>query len=260
MRKPSPLLAYFLATLFVLSWWSLAFNESTGCSVPLKREIPLEKQHLVPLSTLSREAIESALKGDLHMMLRLVQEWQVDAELLELSGVGSVKKLSKEKYLHALALGRHLLNLKEGDGQSQFLPQTFASASILLALSPHEEIVAIPKGIRELTTLYPKSLTDRIPLNAERDFSEKLFLKKPDVAFVSNYSHPATLEALKNQGITLFTLPALDTVSDIIDAIGQVGDVTGHPLKAELLQLFVEATFLAIDNRIEIPQKKGCSF
>lgn len=260
MQKPSPLLVYIFATLFVLSWWSLAFKEEKSFRTRIDETAPLTKPHELPLSTLSREAIEAALKGDPEMMLRLIQEWQLDAELLELSGVNPVKKLSKEQYLHAIALGRHLLHLKEGDESSQFLPQTFASASILLALSPHEEIVAIPKGIRELTTLYPKSLTDQIPLNAERDFSEKHFLKKPDIAFVSNYSHPAALEALKNQGIALFTLPPLDTVNDILDAIEQMGEATKHPLKGELLKIFVEATFLAIDNRIDIPEKKRVLF
>jgi iron complex transport system substrate-binding protein len=250
---------YCFSSLFILSWWTLAFYEKT---VP-KEPHPVKSFHSPSrplfLSPLSREKIQQGLKGDLQVILSLLQEWQVDADLLEMSGRKSVKTLSKEKYLKALSIGRELA-VSEESLKGRFLPQTYAAASILLAICPLETIVAIPKGVRDLTHLYPKSLTNKIPLNAERDFSEKLYLKKPTLAFVSNYSHPATLTALKEQGINLLTLSSLETLEEIIETIGEVGRVTDYPLKAKLLQIFVEATFLAIDNRIEIPPPEKVLF
>ncbi len=254
MQKSYPYYAFL--TLFILTWWSLAFKENGAKPLPFEKKKLHSKETALILSPFSRELIQQALSGDLKTIVSLIQEWQTDADLLEVQGVKEVKTLSKEKYLRALSIGRHL-SLSKEETAHRFLPQTYASASILLALSDVDEIVSIPKGLRDLTTIYPKALTDQIPLNSERDSSEKLYLKKPDLAFVSNYSHPSTLKALENQGIALFTLPSLETIQEIIDTIGQLGEITDHPLKGELLQIFVEATFLAIDNRIQsTPAKK----
>src|SRR5690606_7206820 len=67
--------------------------------------------------------------------------------------------------------------------QQIFLPQTFVSASFLLALASPQEIAALPKGMRAQTHLYPKVLTDQIPLDTGRTNSEQLYRLHPGTAF-----------------------------------------------------------------------------
>ncbi len=96
----------------------------------------------------------------------------------------------------------------------------------------------------------------RIPTNIDRIYSEGLFLARPDLAFVAPYSHPPALEVLRNQGIPLFTLKHSNTPEDIKEALLKVGHASNHPLEAQLLTIFMEASFLAIDNRLHALQNE----
>lgn len=227
------------------------------------------------LSPFSRDDIKSALSGDIDLMTKLMKEWDIDAQILESQGLLGIQKLKRSSFIRAQMIGRkikeksnsELSNLTEQVKRpvvfddrgtpfslnplfDKFLPQTFVSASFLFALASPEEIIAIPNGMRAQTSLYPKSLTDRIPLDTDRAYSEQLYKEDPKVAFVADYSHPATLEMLSNQGIPLFTLNAMKTVQQVEDAVTRVGSVVNHPLEAEVLSLFIESAMLAIDNRL----------
>jgi len=202
-------------------------------------------------------------------------DWDVDARILEKHGLLNVRRLPREKFLKAQMIGRKLLNSNSQDLQElrkkfcsksiiddsglsfdadysfkKFLPQTYISASFLLSLTEPENIVAIPQGFRHQKELYPETVTDRIHLDINRYNSEKIYQSKPDIAFVANYSHPSTLQALTNQGVPLFTLNAIDTLPEIKNAIKRIGHVIQRPLEAELLTLFMESAMLAIDNRL----------
>lgn len=227
------------------------------------------------LSPFSRDEIKSALSGDVELMTKLMKEWDVDAQILESQGLLGIRKLKRSSFIRAQMIGRKFkeqskeeLNILTEQVASpvifddqghpfmlspsihRFLPQTFVSASFLFALASPEEIIAIPNGMRAQTTLYPKALTDRVPLDTDRSYSELLYKENPGVAFVADYSHPATLEMLSNQGIPLFTLNAMKTVQQVEDAVIRVGNVINHPLEAEVLSLFIESAMLAIDNRL----------
>lgn len=227
------------------------------------------------LSPFSRDDIKSALSGDIELMTKLMKEWDVDAQILEGQGLLGIRKLKRSSFIRAQMIGRkfeeksdnELNNLSKqvtspvvfddkgtpfpvNSLSDKFLPQTFVSASFLFALASPKEIVAIPYGMRAQTELYPKSLTDLIPLDTDRAYSEQLYKENPKVAFVADYSHPATLGMLSNQGIPLFTLNAMKTVSQVEEAVIKVGGVINQPLKAEVLSLFIESAMLAIDNRL----------
>lgn len=208
-------------------------------------------------------------------MARLMKEWDVDAQILESQGLIGIRKLNRHSFIRCQMIGRKIkersiYELKELENQVKahvvyddkgtpfplplprkiFLPQTFVSASFLLAIASPEEIAAIPNGMRAQKHLYPKSLTDKIPLDTNRFNSEQLYKTYPSVAFVADYSHPATLEMLKNQGIPLFTLKEMKTIDQVQDAVVRIGNVANHPLEAEVLSLFIESAMLAIDNRL----------
>lgn len=273
----SKIALYTIPILFIFGWWSLAFFDKHP-SRPEKNfsAIKHRKAFTVPefssyLSSFSRDEIKSALSGDIELMTRLMKEWDVDAQILESQGLIGIRKLNRNAFIRSQMIGRKIkekdlelesqarsLIIFDDEGipfqpsttQQIFLPQTFVSASFLLALASPQEIAALPKGMRAQTHLYPKVLTDQIPLDTGRTNSEQLYRLRPGTAFVADYSHPATLEMLKNQGISLFTLKEMKTVDQVADAIARIGNVANHPLQAEVLSLFIESAMLAIDNRL----------
>ncbi len=87
-------------------------------------------------------------------------------------------------------------------------------------------------------------------MDLERVNSETIFQKKPDLAFIANYSHPTTIQALQHQGIELFTLNAFNTIPEIAGSIQQIGQVVDRSIEAELMTLFMESALIAIDNRL----------
>lgn len=191
---------------------------------------------------MNREKLQKALSGDFVLMGSLIAEWDIDAQLLQ------ARRLSSEQFLRAQALSRRIKARTKKT--LRFLPQSYAAASILLAIASPEQLVALPKGFRRQVQLFPKTVTDQIPEDVDRFNAEKLFLNKPDIAFVSSYySHPAAIEALRNQGITIATVKSLDSIKSIQEAITLIGNHSQQQEEAELLNLFIEAALLSIDNR-----------
>ncbi|MCE5316761.1 MAG: ABC transporter substrate-binding protein [Parachlamydia sp.] len=195
---------------------------------------------------MNRDILQQALAGDFALMGRLMAEWDIDAQLLQ-SKRKDIRRLSAEQYVRAQLLSR---GLKKQQSQLKFLPQSYAAASILLAIASPEQLVALPKGFRRQSQLFPKALTDKIPEDVDRFNSERLFLDKPDIAFVSSYySHPAAIDALQNQGITIATIKSLDSINSIQEAIVQIGQYAQRMEESELLNLFIDAALMSIDNR-----------
>ncbi len=273
--------ALYLALLaFISLWWLTAFRSSPQKDLPKNIDFNLKKQ-LDPsafpsqLSSLERSDLIQALNGDLSLMVKLVSEWDLDGQILDTHGLIGIKRLPPEARLRAQLLGRlfqntpkeELIHLESDyrmkgiiddngtlislkDSFHLFLPQTHAAASFLLALADPVQIVALPKGIREQTELFSPQLTAQIKYDIDRYNGEHFFQVKPQVAFVSHYSHPASLQALQNQGVQLFSLNAIETLPDIRHALIRVGNVINRPFEAELLAIFMEAAMFAVDNRL----------
>ncbi len=283
VKKATSACLYGITVLAILGWWYLAFSQTSSPQSDAQSDISLRKtskdssySNLVQLlSPLRRDTLHKALAGDRRLMRKMIIEWDVDAHIMEAHGIISAKRLSRNSYTKALLLARQLE--KTSDDQlislnnsarykiivddtnatlnlnkpfHRFLPETYVSASFLLALADPKQIVAIPQGLREQTQLFPTHLTKQIPLDVDRHNSEKLYMARPDVAFVAHYSHPSTLQALQNQGVPLFTLKNINSISEIMDALIRIGHVINKPLEAELLKLFMEAAMIAIDNRM----------
>lgn len=252
-RKISVFLTYFFAISFIGGWWLFAFKQQPDDNA-IKIFLPEEKQkdHQNLLSLLYpfyHEEILAALNGNISLMTKLITEWDIDAQILENAGIPSIQKPSSAAMNKAQILAR---GIKQGAALNRIriLPQTYASASFLLALLPPEQIVAIPKGLRTLTQICPSALTDLVPLDLDRYHSEKIFQIKPDLAFVASYSHPAAVEMLKRQEIPLFYLSEIEDIPDVKNTLEHLGKLAHCSEKAELLQIFIDSALLAIDNRM----------
>ena len=194
-------------------------------------------------------------------MAQWILEWDVDAQILSDLEKFNPKRLSSKNLVRSQVLARSLALKSPDESLQKFLPQTYASASILLTLLPPQQIVALPKGLRNQTLMYPRDWTDQIPLDTDRTHAEILYRAHPDKAFVSaQYSHPSTLQALRNQGIPLVTLGPLTTLDEIQSVILQIGQCVTRSQEAELLTLFMQAAFNALHNRLwaqkqDLPQR-----
>lgn len=266
----------------VLTWWMFAFNfkqasedYSAVISIPIKQtEYPPVIKYLSPMQ---RDHLHQALSGDFPLMIKLITDWDHDAQIMKQFGFADVKRLPKNDFLRCQLLARqicrsskneldqlhalhrvasvhddhgHLFDLSKS--YRCFLPQSYVAASFLLALTEPETIIALPQGLREHKNIFPIEMTRLIPLDVNRYNAEKLYQVKPEIAFVADYSHPATIQALERQGIPLFTLKHVNSPEDIQHALLRLGHVINRPLKAELLNYFVEAAMQAIDNRFKM--------
>lgn len=266
----------------ISGWWFCAFsNFSSPCVSTTRTFRPKETAHYVnfvqTLSPIKRKLIHQALAGDIALMAKLIIDWDLDAEIMMERGLSSIHRLKRSSFVRAQILARQLLSsspeeieflrnqfrLKQVSDDhgltisldkpfSRFLPQTYVSASFLLALCPPDQIVALPQGLRHLTQIYPAEITRQIPLDIDLTHSEKLYHSKPQLAFIADYSHPCRIQTIKNLGIQLFNLKNINSVQEIYEALYRVGHLINRPLEAELLTLFMESSLIAIDNRIQI--------
>lgn len=247
---------YIPIILFILGWWVFAFKEVTPagsqrlqCS---KSSHPDEGKlnDLIPRT--SRKSIQQALAGDISLMTALITAWDIDAQVLCSKGL-AVKRLSSDLFLKSHKLGRFLKTSRQREEprpNRSFLPQTYMAASFLLALTTPAEIVALPASLRDQTQMYPLELTSQIPLDIDRENSEKIYLKNPEIAFVAHYSHPTTVEALQNQGIAIHTMNDPLSIDDISLELVSVGSLIDRKAEAELMAIFIEGAMLHLDNTL----------
>lgn len=271
----SPLM-YLMAIGFIFSWWTLAFSSLQRTDLKEAPSVCCEKtpyplSPTCPLLPFVRAQWHRALMGDVQTMMQLLAEWQVEVHILEAQGVIPHTPTAHARFLRAQELAHRLLAREKGidspapqyewqtdDGGApltlptpprRFLPQTELAAAILLTLCPLEQIVALPSRMRTLP-LFPASKLDTIPYDIDRYNSESLFALRPDVAFIAHYTAPTTVQTLREQEIALFLITRLNSLEEILETICKIGHVVGQPEKAELLTLFVQAGFAALDNRL----------
>lgn len=283
-KRYSSLLIYTLVLGFILGWWFIAFkndphknNNGHLIRHAASPALALETSALFPfLSSLNREDIQNALAGDKEKMMYLILEWDLDAQLLEAKGVSNIQRLSTDTKLKAYLLHRlfkekspeelYTLNrtlapksIVDDASQyitienhfSKFIPQTFVAATFLLALAEPHEILSLPKGLRALNHLYLPEQLNKVPQELDLTQSEKLFNAKPDLIFVSPFSHPATLKALQNQGFSLFTLEQKNQLAKVQENLLKIGQASHHSLEANLLSIFIDASMIMLDNRLK---------
>lgn len=270
---------YWLPAFFIIFWWALALKNSSQAQFTdreqIARQIEANKAqyNISSISFIKRDQLQAALSGDVDTMLSLILNWDIEAQMMSQISHGKFQRISPEGFLRSQVLGRHMKmkhNLNTSSTSEtlpfesylyktccekqnkRFLPQTYAAASLLLAIAEPDSIVALPGNMRSETQLYPLSLTQKIPLDIDRYNSEKLHLMAPSIAFVASYSQPTTVQALKDQGIVLHTMGNLNSILEISQEILAMGAIVEQPQKAELLTLFIEAAMCAIDNQLSL--------
>jgi iron complex transport system substrate-binding protein len=281
-------LVYLIVICSLALWWTLAFKAPFQQAQVLETS-DLEKENSgtafkqpsvekrLALFSFSREALKDALNGDIVKIASFLAEWDLDARLMQQYGHATVKWLSEETYLRAQYLAKHyatgsadllteLESLSKNNlivdergkqiaasrSRSRFLPQTYVSASFLLALLPSQQIIALPKGFREQVHLYPIKSTEKIPMDMDPFNMEKIFSLNPELAFVARYSHASTLQSLHSQNIALYMTNDGNSIEEIRKTLRDIGIAVNQPLKAELLDIFMEGALYAIDNALAL--------
>lgn len=277
--KSSSWLAYVLFSCLIIGWWVIAFRPiSSSCSFAQQssQSLTLNTSTLLrELSVLQREDLHDALSGNFSLMLKFIDQWDLDALRLINRGIEGIQRLPLESQFNAHILKNFIQNssslalrqlnckmnidwivddsgrqLHIEDRFQHFLPQTYIAASFLLAIAPPQEIIALPKGLRQLKQLYSQAILAQVPLDIDQISSEKLYLKEPHLAFIAPYSHPPTIEVLRNQNLKLYSIKHICTIEEIQEALLKVGHASNHIIEAQLLVIFMKAALLSIDNRL----------
>lgn len=231
-----PALIYCFSLLFIFGWWTLTINTNTQYLLLPQNHTKVD---LTTFYSIDRQELIDALNGNRQAMLKLVYTWQEESERLNLPAL-----THEELQLFS--------NTKLSMPQKQRLfPQTYAAASILLAIAAQEEVIALPRGLKKLRQLLPTQKSDKIIIESDRFNTEALSLIKPTAAFTSPYSNPATIQALKEQAIPIHTLDAALTMSEMVETVKKIGRLSNHSPEAEQLSLFIKAALQALDNRVE---------
>lgn len=249
---------YFPVIIFIFTWWFLGLKPakqqiSSGTPAEYIVSKPLQLVEPPTLSNWNRSTLQQALSGNFSLINKLITEWDIDAQMLRASGHVEVKMLSRDNFLRSQRLARQIQTKaqeKDNTQPQRYIPQTYVAASFLYALVDAKQIVALPSGLREQKELFPKQWTNQIKLDIDRHHSEKIFLSNPQIAFVSPYTHPATMEALREQQVKLCSIKSPDCIADIIEGLIEIGHRVEKNNEAELLALFMESAMYAIDNRL----------
>lgn len=270
---------YASVTAAIALWWTIAFRyEGIPESVlqPFNTPSALNSPSFLQLSRLDREKLILGLSGDIPTIERFLLDWSIDRELLLKNDFPLLETCSQEERLRALSLCRLLQSLSPDEAtqleQSEqwghiqddrgvvfdlkqsvynsYIAQTLTSASFLLSLLPPSQIAAIPKIMRVQKEDFFKEVLKEVPEDADRFHSEGIFKLRPDLAIVASHSHPANLESFKRQSIKIFYLNSPLTLEGISAALIKVGHLCRHPLKAELMAIFMKAALDAIDYRL----------
>lgn len=239
----SKFLVYSSTATIILGWWLFAFYP-ISYTVPPIHEAIVRVQ--IPTPDWDRTKLRDALLGDTALMRDFLHQWQQEEIALSLSAPNA---LTPTEWDCALGLCDTLKEVHT-TGPNYF-PQTFSSASYLLALVHPSQICSLPEGLRHHPDLYPEEKCCTISCESNRYRAEKLSLHNPKAAFVSSYSDPYTVAMLEQQGIEMITLESDNTLEAIEDGIAIVGGVIQQEDRAELLRLFVKAAMHALDNRAE---------
>lgn len=280
---------HIVAVVFILGWWGIAhYFQNRPRIVELNYTRPTSSNSssaLQFLSELKREELVSALEGNFSTMTRLLISWDVDAEILEQSGYSGIQRLPKDKLLTSCRYANQLFNGSEAhiramrlehevpividDTGAEFsaklcqgstLPQTYAAASIILALKGCEAISALPHGFRQYQNLFPNRNLKDIKLDCDKFHAEAIARNRPGIAFVADYSNPALLEVLKNQGIPTFMFCKMNSIATIMNAIERIGYLTDSSIEATILTTFMEGALLNIDNRLAVFKQERLPF
>ncbi len=220
---------YVASALFLVGWWWAAFHsyESSYWSAA-------EKESPYRGALFARERLLNALRGDWKEAKTLLAEWYLDSPQN-----GSL-------FAEALALGQLIDQQRESD--ERIFAQTYVAATILLAILGPEQIVAIPRGLREEVALFPKIVTNQISFDCENCGQEMLSAIKPSLAVVADYSNPSTLGSIEQLHIPSYRSNGLTSLESALYEIEAISSASNREREGRFLRLFVELALLRIDE------------
>lgn len=227
----------------LLLWWIIALYTPKTSADLTGAPASHPTEHISSLSVFDRQEILNALQGNEQLMRDCIARWRseiadIAPEQLPAEPTQNHPRIVEDDASRSIDLTQD---------RQRILPQTYASATILLAILEPEHIVAIPSGLRQQEHLFAPGTLESIPLDTDRFNSEEIQNAQPDLAFVAHYSLPSTCRTLERQGIQLFSLDQINTPSEICGAIRRVGLVIGKPERSNLLASFVEHALARID-------------
>jgi ABC-type Fe3+-hydroxamate transport system substrate-binding protein len=252
---------YTLIFLILILWWGGTWKVNHSLYTENIPDFKTEHSHSLIDPVLPRALILKALRGDLNSIEQLTLRWCCEMKRKRENPLGSIEEnvidlqLYGENSFSSSVIDEIGHEYKVPSYFVKYTPQTYASTAFLLSLVPDEEIVTIPSGMRKLTHIYENKKMKKIAIDSGRENSELIYMQKPNLAFVADYSHPSMIETFKSQNIHLFYLNTLNDPEEILQSLEKTGAVVKKPLKAKVLADFVRMAHLMIQNKVVTNQK-----
>lgn len=127
--------------------------------------------------------------------------------------------------------------------------QTLATDEILLAICPHERIVALSNLALDTTYSNVAAEARRLGKPATQG-AEQILLLEPDLIFVASYSRAETVQLLKASHAPVFRFANFNSIAAIQENIRTVGYAIGASDQAEVVIRRMDSSLAAVRARV----------
>lgn len=122
--------------------------------------------------------------------------------------------------------------------------QSFACASLALALCKKDQIIAVPSQLKLQTKWHNEEILKAIPYTTEKVDTELLYELKPQRCLASHFSSPSSIERFNRLGFSTLILPPPNQIEDIETSITQTADFVNRIEEGQwLLETFKQSLF-----------------
>jgi iron complex transport system substrate-binding protein len=142
----------------------------------------------------------------------------------------------------------------------RIVSQTLASDEMLFPMVPPERLVGLSSLSRDPTYSNVAAEAARHPAPSIAN-AEDILRLKPDLIFVTTYSHAETVQALESTGAPVYRLAHLDDLDGIMATIRDVGVAVGEEAAAERIVADMERRLTVVAaRRVGRPRPRVLSY
>jgi iron complex transport system substrate-binding protein len=142
----------------------------------------------------------------------------------------------------------------------RIISMTLPTDEILLSLVPADRLVAVTGFSADPAVSNVVSRVAGIPMKLNQLNAEVVIALRPDLVFVADWTDPASVEQLRDAGLTVYRFRSPVTVAGIEESIARIGDAVGAEEAARGVVRGMEAKLAEVNARLApLPSDKRLS-
>ena len=129
--------------------------------------------------------------------------------------------------------------------------------TLVLQLADLEDILAVRERTQDPTVSLQWEKAREVR-GLKREMAEEVYAMKPDLVFFGQWSGYATREMLNKLGVPVVRLKSPKTWDEVYENIRQVGDLVGHPDRADAMIKSMQTRLTEVKQKIQnYPRKRA---